>query len=79
VIPTTIALYLYGRSFFLEDRPVAKEHQEAVNFWLGQANYKGTGLGLAISRELVEAHGGRIWAESEVGAGSAFFFSLPLG
>ena len=33
----TIALYLYGRSFFLEDRPVAKEHQEAVTYWLGQA------------------------------------------
>ena len=36
-LTTTIALYLYGRSFFLEDRPVAKEHQEAVNYWLGQS------------------------------------------
>ncbi len=38
----------------------------------------GSGLGLAICRELVEAHGGRIWAESVVGAGSTFSLALPL-
>jgi two-component system phosphate regulon sensor histidine kinase PhoR len=38
----------------------------------------GTGLGLAISKHVIQAHGGTIWAESEEGEGSRFYFTLPM-
>ncbi len=43
----------------------------------GTQNEKGTGLGLQICREFIELNGGEIWAKSEFGKGSTFYFSLP--
>ena len=63
-IPATDLDRLFDRMFHVEQRTTA--------------DAAGAGLGLAICRGLVEAHGGRIWIESEEGSGSTFFFTLPL-
>ncbi len=44
----------------------------------GNSQIKGTGLGLTICRKIIEAHGGKIWAQSKQGCGSTFTFTLPL-
>lgn len=44
----------------------------------GTAGEKGTGMGLILCKEFVEKNGGRIWAESELGAGTTFRFMLPI-
>jgi signal transduction histidine kinase len=49
------------------------------NFWQARRNdHRGVGLGLAIAKGVVEAHGGKIWCESTVGAGTTFSFTLPM-
>src|SRR5215212_5377349 len=63
---------------------IAPEHHELIFREFAQVDstpsraHHGTGLGLTIARKLVELHGGRIWLESELGAGSRFFFTIPI-
>jgi two-component system sensor histidine kinase BarA len=63
---------------------IAPEHHDLIFREFAQVDstpsrsHHGTGLGLTIARKLVELHGGRIWVESGLGAGSRFFFTVPL-
>jgi len=67
--------------FFVRDSGPGIEPDEMPNlferFWRSKkSSYRGAGLGLSIARGIVDAHGGRIWAESQVGVGSTFYFSF---
>lgn len=53
-------------------------HKLFIEFMQIQRKVGGTGLGLSICRKIIQAHHGKIWAESEFGKGSSFYFTLPI-
>jgi two-component system sensor histidine kinase GlrK len=65
-----------GRGILKEDLEKIFERFRRIES--GQQAASGTGLGLSIAKYTVSAHGGKIWAQSEYGKGSTFFFTLPI-
>ena len=70
-----------GWAFSVSDNGIGLPKNSAIfeMFTRGGGAEEGSGIGLATCRRIIEAHGGRIWAEPAPGGGSTFTFTIPIG
>lgn len=78
VLPDEVVISVSDQGTGISDDDLKKLFDRFFRASSGRRRVSGTGLGLPITHSIVRAHGGRIWAESEVGVGTTLSFTIPL-